>query len=131
MVEDYADIRELLAEELRTTGFEVIASPDGADFLQRMRDPRMIPPALVLTDSLMPGADGAAVLRAVRERWPEVPVVLLSATQQTMESMGVAQDEGFDASLMKPVSLLDLRITLAHLLCIEGEQGDAELSFLA
>lgn len=131
VVEDYADIRELLAEELRTTGFEVIASPDGADFLQRMRDPRMIPPALVLTDSLMPGADGAAVLRAVRERWPEVPVVLLSATQQTMESMGVAQDEGFDASLMKPVSLLDLRITLAHLLCIEGEQGDAELSSLA
>ena len=43
-------------------------------------------PSLVLTDSLMPGVDGTAVLHAVREQWPEVPVVLLSATQQTMES---------------------------------------------
>ena len=123
VVEDYADIRELLAEELRVTGFDVITSADGADFLERMRMPWAAPPSLVLTDSLMPGADGTAVLHAVRERWPGVPVVLLSATQQTMESMGAARDEGFDASLMKPVSLLDLRITLAHLLCIET--GDA------
>ncbi len=124
VVEDYADIRELLAEELRSTGFTVVTSPDGADFIERMRAPGVTMPSMVLTDSLMPGVDGTAVLHAVREQWPEVPVVLLSATQQTMESMGAAKDEGFDASLMKPVSLVDLRITLAHLLGIEARDAD-------
>lgn len=119
LVEDNTDIRELLTEELRATGFVVVASPDGRDFLVRMRAAGVTPPSLVLTDYLMPGADGAAVLKAVRQCWPGVPVVLLSATQKTMQSMGVAKDEGFDASLMKPINLADLRNTLARVLRIE------------
>lgn len=116
VVEDNHDIRELLAEELRSVGFEVQALADGAAFLDAMQTPHLMVPDLVLTDYLMPGADGAAVLQAVRFNWAGVPVVLLSATQKTMQAIGSAQDLGFDASLMKPVNLAELRSTVAALL---------------
>ena len=124
VVEDNDDIRDMLVETLRSTGFDVTALPDGADFLARMHTPGVQPPHLVLTDYRMPRANGAAVLRGVRTHWPGVPVVLLSATQKTMQAMGVARDEGFDASLMKPVSLADLRATLARLLHIAVPHDD-------
>lgn len=116
VIEDNEDIRALLAEELRATGFEVQTFADGTDVITYMRGPESVAPSVVLTDYLMPGADGAAVLRAVRKYWPGVPVVLLSATQKTMQSLGVARDEGFDASLAKPLNLADLRVTLAEVL---------------
>ena len=58
----------------------------------------------------MPGADGHAVLAAVRERWPGVPVVLL-----TGQSLSGAS-RGFDARLPKPIDVARLRATLAGLL---------------
>lgn len=119
VVEDNPDIRELLVEGLHRHGFDVTASPDGTDFVTRMQTTDTAPPSLVLTDYLMPGVDGAGVLQAVRAHWPSVPVVLLSATQKTMQAMGVAQEEGFDASLVKPVNLADLRATLATLLHLD------------
>lgn len=119
VVEDNPDIRNLLNEELQSTGFEVITSPDGAHFIAQMQVPGTQPPCLVLTDFLMPGADGTAVLQAVRAHWPGVPVVLLSATQKTMQSLGTGRSQGFDAGLMKPLNLADLRITLAQTLHLE------------
>lgn len=116
VVEDNPDIRELLTEELHSTGFDVLAFADGVAFMARARQPDTVAPSAVLTDYLMPGADGASVLHAARAHWPGVPVVLLSATQKTMQSLGVARDEGFDASLMKPLNLADLRLTLARVL---------------
>lgn len=118
VVEDNADIRELLAQELAATGFVVQTCHDGADFIARLQAPGTEVPSLVLTDYLMPCADGSAVLQAVRTHWPGVSVVLLSATQKTMQSLGVARDDGFDASLMKPLNLADLRATLAEVLCL-------------
>lgn len=122
VVEDTAEIRELLLEELQGNGFDVQSAANGLEFITRMTQPGAVPPSLVLTDYLMPGADGTAVLEAVRRHWPGVPVVLLSATQKTMESLGELKAHGFDASLMKPINLADLRSTLSRLLgLMEGE----------
>ena len=121
VVEDSADIRDMLAEELRSTGFVVETAADGTDFLQQMQRPNATPPALVLTDYLMPGADGRAVLHGVRRHWPGVPVVLVSATPYlTTDQLDAGREQGFDASLMKPVNLADLRLTLARLLGLHG-----------
>ena len=85
-------------------------------------------PDLVLTDYLMAGADGAAVLAAVRRHWPGVPVALLSATQNTMQSLGARVEQGFDASLTKPVNLAELRTTVATLtgLALHSQSGPSE-----
>ena len=115
VVEDSPEIRELLVEELCRVGFQVKAAEDGQAFIDQMHAESEVP-ALVLTDYLMPRANGAAVLAAVREAWPGVPVVLLSATQKTMQSLESQVDQGFDASLLKPVSLGELHATLMRLL---------------
>lgn len=116
VVEDTVEIRDLLCEELRRCGFEVVLIATGQEFINRLKLIGVTPPSLILTDYQMPGADGGDVLQAARAQWPGVPVVLLSATQQTMESLGKAASAGFDASLTKPVNLLDLRSTLARVL---------------
>jgi signal transduction histidine kinase/CheY-like chemotaxis protein len=113
VIEDNEEIRQLLLDELRGSGFSVDHAGDGSEFIARMQSEP--PPDLVLTDYLMAGADGAAVLAAVRRHWPGVPVALLSATQNTMQSLGVRLEQGFDASLTKPVNLAELRTTVATL----------------
>jgi CheY-like chemotaxis protein len=100
VVEDSADIRHMLAEELRSTGFVVETAADGKAFLEQMlHAPR---PSLVLTDYLMPGADGRAVLQGVRRRVACGAGVGYSPPQDG--SVNAGQEQGFDACLMKPVN---------------------------
>ena len=116
LIEDSDEIRRLLQDALEGIGFIVRSAADGQEFIDRIQDLEAQPPALVLTDYLMPRADGAAVLAAVRRCWPAVPVVLLSATQQSMESIELPASCGFAACLMKPINLGELYLTIARLL---------------
>lgn len=116
VVEDNADIRDMLVDLLEASRFRVEAAVDGRDCLERLMGPGGQRPDLVLTDYLMPRCNGGELLLALRERWPGLPVVLMSATQQTMQSLGQAGGLPFDASLVKPISLADLGVTLAQLL---------------
>ncbi|MFZ6771508.1 hybrid sensor histidine kinase/response regulator [Undibacterium sp. SXout7W] len=126
VIEDTEEIRELLIEVLLRMGFDVESAADGLEFIDKMKHTETVPPSLVLTDYLMPGANGDAVLNAVRQYWPGVPVVLLSATQRTMESESSQNQftSGFDASLMKPINLSTLRHTLNDLLNISTNEVD-------
>jgi CheY-like chemotaxis protein len=123
IAEDAADIRALLIDDLTSQGFNVEADADGLELIQRMTRPGARAPALVLTDNLMPGADGAAVLRAARLHLPGVPVALLSATPRLRRD-GQADAPEFDASLLKPINLAELRTTLARLLGLACAQPD-------
>jgi CheY-like chemotaxis protein len=120
VVEDNADIRDMLVDLLEASRFRVEAAVDGQDCLERLMGPGGQRPDLVLTDYLMPRCNGGELLLALRERWPGLPVALMSATQQTMHSLGQAGGLPFDASLVKPISLADLGVTLAQLLRLRG-----------
>ena len=125
IAEDADDIRTLLIDDLSSQRFHVEAAADGLELIRRMQRPGVLAPALVLTDNLMPGADGAAVLRAARRYLPGVPVALLSATPR-LRGDDHAEAPEFDASLLKPINLAELRITLARLLGLPCEQpGEA------
>lgn len=112
VVEDAAETRGQLVAILEQSGFVVDCAEDGKAFIARIGAPDTAPPSLVLTDLMMPGADGNAVCAAVKARWPGVPVVLVSA--QTPDAGGT--DSGFDASVPKPVVPAQLRASLASLL---------------
>lgn len=116
VAEDTADIRHLLADELSSLGFAVETAPDGASLIERMTQAGGAHPDLVLTDYLMPGADGFAVLRAARVHLPGVPVVVLSAILQTTAAGDDPAAPEFDAALLKPINLAELQETLARLL---------------
>lgn len=64
VVDDQAAERELLADCLRLSGFEVMTVPDGAAALDYLQSHE--PPELVLLDMRMPGIDGPTLVDAVR-----------------------------------------------------------------
>lgn len=114
VAEDTDEIRELLRGDLLSLDFEVEVFADGASAVQRLASPEGAPISLVVTDQLMPGASGQAVLHAARGRDPRLPVIMMSAVPLHRTMTG----EDFDAYLQKPVSLADLRNTIANLLSL-------------
>lgn len=128
VVEDHQDIRELLTDGLENQGFIVEALADGAKAIARLTSPHEPLPALVLTDQWLPGADGNAVLQAVRQHAAGVPVILLSATPAAGDE---GDGESFDATLLKPVSMSQLIFTIGRLLgLIEAPASEQALSAL-
>lgn len=131
VVEDSPDIRQLLMDQLSGLGFAVEVSVDGSSAIERMSHAGGARPDLLMTDYLMSGADGGAVLQAARRYWPGVPVVLLSATPQANADDEENSLHAFDASLLKPVNFIELQATLANLLQLDSiafpEQASEEM----
>ena len=106
LADDNADMREYIRTTLEGA-FVVETVPDGDTALERALAE---PPDLVLTDVMMPGLDGFALLDALRRdpRTADVPVILLSARageEATVEGLAAgAQDY-----LAKPFSARELR----------------------
>ncbi len=77
VVEDNNSTRAMIEQLLDLEGYEVNAFGDGQSALSHL-DPL---PALIILDVMMPGMDGFAVLKAIRdnESTHEVPVVMLTA----------------------------------------------------
>ncbi|WP_246183880.1 hybrid sensor histidine kinase/response regulator [Pandoraea anhela] len=136
LAEDSPEIRQFLHDELASLGFSVRTFGDGVALIAALGNPKQTQPDLVLTDHMMPNADGLAVARAARRRWPDVPVLAVSASPQVVAgSEAGGEMGGYDACLLKPVELADLRHTLARLLNLQrtgpadtdADQGSAAL----
>lgn len=119
VVEDHADIAQLLGDQLGSVGFAVELYADGESAIARIAAQDAPAVALVLTDYQLPGLHGDAVLQAARQHLPGVPVLLLSATLQP--EPGEEQGEQFDACLLKPVNFLELQETIGRLLELEKQ----------
>ncbi|MBN3781034.1 response regulator [Burkholderia sp. Ac-20345] len=117
IAEDTAEIRALLRDDLSSLGFDVEVYGNGTSAIRRLTAQDGTSLALVVTDLSMPGASGQEVLLAARDRHPRIPVVLMSAVPFRQS----AAKEQFDAHLHKPVSLADLRNTIATLLNLPRE----------
>ncbi len=111
LLEDTKDVRNLLQDELEGLGFSVEAWADGRDFIDELGESSATAPDLIVTDFSMPDSNGLDVLDAVSARWPQVPVVLLSAAPPPVHTV-----QRFHAALLKPVNLAQLRHVLAELL---------------
>lgn len=76
IIDDEPNIRRMVGALLESEGFEVRDASDGQSGLARAMDWE---PDLVLLDLMMPGTlDGMATLEQLRERFPELPVVMMS-----------------------------------------------------
>jgi two-component system chemotaxis sensor kinase CheA len=94
VVEDSAFYRELVVPTLAAAGYDVVAVADPAEAL-RLRDRGAVFDAIV-SDLEMPGMDGFAFARAVREGgpWAGLPLVALSGRADA-SALGSARDAGF------------------------------------
>ena len=76
IVEDDASLREALTDTLELSGYEVLEAADGAAALQLLEGRRV---GLVVSDVQMKPMDGEQLLREIKRRWPDVPVLLMTA----------------------------------------------------
>lgn len=112
IVEDSQPVSELLDDELTDMGFDVELAATTEAFAQRASGSA---PAIIVTDYQLPGASGDEVLRMARAQWPMVPVILLSAVQNSSLRAEESSPTRFSAYLSKPVDRLELRTTVAEL----------------
>jgi signal transduction histidine kinase len=105
VVEDNADMRAYLREVL-SPHWDVDVEPDGSRALAAVRTR---PPDLVLTDVMLPGVDGFAVLRALRgdEATRGVPIIMLSA-RAGEEARVEGLEAGADDYVVKPFGAREL-----------------------
>ena len=75
VVDDEADLRQLIAESLSADGFEVAQAPDAADAIERLKN--FAYDALVV-DLRLPDADGMEVLDAALSRYPDILAVMVT-----------------------------------------------------
>jgi CheY-like chemotaxis protein len=105
LVEDDADLREVMEEALRMKGFEVATAANGVEALQYLREGPL--PAVILLDLMMPVMDGETFRKLQRDapQWAEIPVCVLSADRDLARR---AKEMGIDTFLSKPVNLDDV-----------------------
>jgi two-component system OmpR family response regulator len=101
VVDDEPHIRELLATSLRFAGFEVHAAGDGREAL---RLARQVGPDLLVLDVMLPDMDGFTVTRRLRENGQHVPVLFLTARDETADKVA-GLTVGGDDYVTKPFSL--------------------------
>jgi DNA-binding response OmpR family regulator len=118
IVDDDDSVRALLRITLPDEDFLVVEAEDGDLAMQRIGD---MNPDLVLLDWQMPGRHGALVLDDVRQRYPELPVIVLTA-EDRQPQRELARSLGANVFLTKPFSPLEVIETVERLLG-RSEQG--------
>jgi PAS domain S-box-containing protein len=106
--------RNVIRRQLARIGFTCEIAKDGAEALAMWKAGKY---AMVLSDYLMPGLDGfelAAAIRALEPAGRRVPIVILSASAQGMNSEHRITTD-IDGYLVKPVQLHDLFATVQSL----------------
>lgn len=110
VVEDNMDAADSMRMLLELLGHEVevaVAGPAGVEAVRRVR------PEIVLCDIGLPGMDGYAVARTIRQSADLNGVYLVAVTGYgQQEDQDKACEAGFDAHLTKPAKLTDLRAIL-------------------
>lgn len=120
LVEDSQPIGQLLSRELTEMGFTPLLFTSAEAFIEALHKGTE-KPAIIITDYRLPGASGAKVLSMTRSYWPNLPVVLLSGTQNSNPQPFNIASQRFSAYLSKPVNLLELRLKLAELCNLKPE----------
>jgi signal transduction histidine kinase/ActR/RegA family two-component response regulator len=111
IIEDNADIRDLLRVKLKNLGHDVDAAEDGLRGLEKILEAK---PDIALVDIGLPGIDGYEVARRTREALgPHVYLIALTGYGQN-EDKKRALEAGFDVHLTKPADFVDLQNVLGR-----------------
>lgn len=103
IVDDDANICELVRLYVEKEGFEAVISYDGASALKKFRDDA---PDLVILDLMLPKIDGVQVCREIR-RVSQIPIIMLTAKGETFDKV-LGLELGADDYIVKPFEAKEL-----------------------
>ena len=100
VVEDERDIRELLALELGSRGYEVREAQNGEVAIQRVNEQK---PDIIFEDIMMPVMDGIQLITWLKNnpRTAQIPIVIVTALKPH-ETKGTPRHFGIEYLLTKP-----------------------------
>ncbi|HEV7365734.1 MAG TPA: response regulator [Gemmatimonadales bacterium] len=78
VVDDEQGLRDLVCRTLQAEGFNTLEAAHGAEALALIEN-ASTPVDLVVTDVVMPGMDGRELGRRLGQRWPDLPILYISA----------------------------------------------------
>jgi two-component system copper resistance phosphate regulon response regulator CusR len=124
VVEDEQKVANALREGLQGEHYDVVVERTGESAFFRINTELF---DLILLDLTLPGRDGLAILRAMREKSIRTPVLVLTA-RDSLEDRVVGLDSGADDYMVKPFAFAEL---LARIRALVRRGRDAEAPRLA
>lgn len=112
LVDDETNLLELLRSYLVRAGFEVKTFQSGEEVLAVLNDTK---PHLWILDIMLPDIDGYELLRLIRNKWADVPIMFISARDQDIDKI-IGLELGSDDYLAKPFLPRELVIRTQRLL---------------
>ncbi len=112
IVEDERKLADVLTAALQAEGYEVVVAPNGEDGFYRANAEQF---DLVLLDLMLPGRGGLEILRTLRHRQVQTPVLILTA-RDGVDDRVLGLDLGADDYLVKPFALAELLARIRALL---------------
>lgn len=113
LVDDDPMVRGSLGEMLERSGYAVLAAPDGPSALEVLQGEAAID--LMIVDYRMPGMDGLALVKRLRELKVELPVVIMTGYGD-LESYLCAGDLDVVRYIAKPVGRRELQQAVSEAL---------------
>ena len=104
--EDEASIRDFVVINLKRSGYEVVEAGSGEEALQKFEDYKG-DVDIALLDIMLPGMDGFAVCKELRQKSSSMGIIILTARTQEMEKVGGLM-MGADDYVTKPFSPSEL-----------------------
>ncbi|OGW28766.1 MAG: UDP-3-O-[3-hydroxymyristoyl] N-acetylglucosamine deacetylase [Nitrospirae bacterium GWC2_57_13] len=101
IIDDEASITSTVASILKDEGYQAIAFEDAESFWERLD---VLEPSLVLLDVWLPGMDGMQLLKRLRDRLPQLPVIMMSGHAGIDAAVAAIKNGAYDF-LEKPLHL--------------------------
>ncbi|AQT68994.1 Nitrogen regulation protein NR(I) [Anaerohalosphaera lusitana] len=124
IVDDDSGIRSELVSIVSSPGREIIEASDGSEALQVLESEMF---DLILSDVRMPGMDGFELLAEIRQRWTNLPVIIITAFASTDTAVQALRGGAYDY-ITKPFSIDDIRNIVSH--ALEANRLFNEVSYL-
>ena len=115
VVDDDKELLKLIKEINRTYEWETAAITNPHEAMRLLKDERF---DLLITDIRMPKSDGYKLIRRVRMRFPELPIMIITG-YDTYKVHSFAKSMNIGKVLMKPVKIWEFAFAVADVLELE------------
>ena len=107
IIEDHADMRELLTWQVELMGFAALAARQGSEGLQKAQSEN---PDLIILDIMMPGMDGWQAARELKANLATKDIPILAATALFRDpDLKTCMDSGCNGYIVKPFTFQELQ----------------------
>jgi DNA-binding response OmpR family regulator len=123
-VEDEPNLGQIVYDSLLLKGFEIIWETDGAQVMSKFHD---FTPEICVLDIMLPNVDGYQLCEHIRNKFPNLPIIFLTAKTETHDLV-----KGFEAGgtdyIRKPFSIEELVVRIENQLKIHGNNQNDDAS---